>query len=83
LERIVCAAVLDTFFFARVRASKKRRLSAPLNLHSRCGSHAVLFDWQEGIMTNSVLKSKPDYGFDGWPFGVTIVCLAGVVCFGK
>ena len=33
-------------------------------------------------MTNSVLKSKPDYGFDGSPFGVTIVCLAGVVCFG-
>jgi len=29
-ERIVCGAVLDTFFFARLRASKKRRLSAPL-----------------------------------------------------
>ena len=33
-------------------------------------------------MANSMLKSKPDYGFDGSPFGVTIVCLAGVVCFG-
>ncbi len=33
-------------------------------------------------MTHSVLKSKPDYGFDGSPFGVTIVCFAGVVCFG-
>jgi arsenite methyltransferase len=33
-------------------------------------------------MTNSVLQSKPDYGFDGSPFGVAIVCLAGVVCFG-
>lgn len=33
-------------------------------------------------MTQNVLKSKPDYGFDGSPFGVTIVCLAGVVCFG-
>ncbi|MEY8001745.1 class I SAM-dependent methyltransferase [Clostridium sp. Mt-5] len=33
-------------------------------------------------MTNSVLKSKPNYGFDGSPFGVTIVCFVGVVCFG-
>lgn len=33
-------------------------------------------------MTKSVLKSKPDYGFDGSPFGVAIVCLAGAVCFG-
>ncbi|MGD0877910.1 MAG: class I SAM-dependent methyltransferase [Anaerolineales bacterium] len=32
-------------------------------------------------MTNSVLGSKPDYGFDGSPFGVAMVCLAGVVCF--
>ena len=32
-------------------------------------------------MINSILKSKPDYGFDGSPFGVTIVCLAGVACF--
>ena len=33
-------------------------------------------------MKNSVLKSKSNYGFDGSPFGVTIVCLVGVVCFG-
>jgi SAM-dependent methyltransferase len=33
-------------------------------------------------MTNSKLKSKPDYGFDGSPFGVTIVFFVGVVCFG-
>ncbi len=33
-------------------------------------------------MTQSIQKSKPDYGFDGSPFGVTIICLAGVVCFG-
>lgn len=33
-------------------------------------------------MANSVLKSKPNYGFDGSPFGVTIVCFVGVVCFG-
>jgi len=32
-------------------------------------------------MTNSVLKSKPDYGFDGSPFGVTILCFVGFVCF--
>ena len=32
-------------------------------------------------MTNNVLKSKLDYGFDGSPFGVAMVCLAGVVCF--
>ena len=32
-------------------------------------------------MANRVLKSKPDYGFDGSPFGVTIVCFAGIVCF--
>ena len=48
----------------------------------RRGSHGELFHYQEGIMTNNVLKSKPDYGFDGSPFGVTIVCFAGVVCFG-
>jgi hypothetical protein len=36
----------------------------------------------ERIMTNSKLKSKPDYGFDGSPFIVAIVCFAGVVCFG-
>ena len=29
-----------------------------------------------------VLGSKPDYGFDGSPFGVAIICFAGVVCFG-
>jgi SAM-dependent methyltransferase len=33
-------------------------------------------------MTNNVLKSKADYGFDGSPFSVTIPCFAGVVCFG-
>ena len=33
-------------------------------------------------MTNNVLKSKPDYGFDGSPFAIAIVCLAGLVCFG-
>ena len=33
-------------------------------------------------MENSVLKSKSNYGFDGSPFVVTIVCLAGVVCLG-
>jgi arsenite methyltransferase len=33
-------------------------------------------------MTNSVLKSKADYGFDGSPIGVAIACFAGVVCFG-
>jgi len=25
---------------------------------------------------------NPDYGFDGSPFGVAIVCLVGVICFG-
>ena len=33
-------------------------------------------------MTKSILKSKPDYGFDGSPFAVAIVCIAGAVCFG-
>ena len=33
-------------------------------------------------MTKSTLKTKPDYGFDGSPFGVTMVCFAGVVCLG-
>ena len=33
-------------------------------------------------MTNKKLKSKPDYGFDGSPFGVAVVCLMGAVCFG-
>ncbi len=33
-------------------------------------------------MTHSVPKSKPDYGFDGSPFGFAIVCLAGVGCLG-
>jgi arsenite methyltransferase len=33
-------------------------------------------------MANSVLKFKPNYGFDGSPFGVTIVFFAGVVCLG-
>jgi SAM-dependent methyltransferase len=28
-----------------------------------------------------VQESKPDYGFDGSPFGVSVVCVAGVVCF--
>jgi arsenite methyltransferase len=37
---------------------------------------------REGIMTDRVLKPKPDYGFDGSPFGVFIVCFAGVVCLG-
>ena len=33
-------------------------------------------------MTQSALKSKPDYGFDGSPFAVAVVCCAGAVCFG-
>jgi SAM-dependent methyltransferase len=33
-------------------------------------------------MTNSVAKSKANYGFDGSPFGVTLICFAGVVGFG-
>ncbi len=33
-------------------------------------------------MTNSALNSKPDYGLDGSPFIITIVCIAGVACFG-
>jgi ubiquinone/menaquinone biosynthesis C-methylase UbiE len=33
-------------------------------------------------MAHSVLKSKPNYGFDGSPFGVAFVCFAGVVCLG-
>jgi SAM-dependent methyltransferase len=33
-------------------------------------------------MTKSILKSKPDYGFDGSPFSVGIVCIVGAVCFG-
>jgi arsenite methyltransferase len=33
-------------------------------------------------MTKSVLKSKPDYGFDGSPLAVAVVCIAGAVCFG-
>jgi SAM-dependent methyltransferase len=32
-------------------------------------------------MPNNALKYKPDYGFDGSPFGITIVCFSGVVCF--
>jgi SAM-dependent methyltransferase len=31
-------------------------------------------------MTNSILKSKPDYGFDGSPFGVIVLYFTGVVC---
>ncbi len=37
---------------------------------------------EDEIETNSILQSKPDYGFDGSPFGVAIVCLAGGLCFG-
>ena len=33
-------------------------------------------------MKSSLLKSKPDYGFDGSPFGVTMLCFAGVVFIG-
>ncbi|EHI99476.1 Methyltransferase type 11 [Clostridium sp. DL-VIII] len=33
-------------------------------------------------MTNNIMKSKPNYGLDGSPFGVTIFCFAGIVCFG-
>jgi arsenite methyltransferase len=33
-------------------------------------------------MTHSVQKPKADYGFDGSPSIVTLVCFAGIVCFG-
>lgn len=40
-----------------------------------------LLEIEEEIMRNSILKSKPNYGFDGSPFGISIVCFVGVVCF--
>ena len=32
-------------------------------------------------MTNSVQKTKANYGFDGSPLGVVLICFAGIVCF--
>ena len=33
-------------------------------------------------MQTEMVHLNPDYGFDGSPFGVAIVCLVGVICFG-
>lgn len=31
-------------------------------------------------MTNKIQKSKPNYGFDGSPFGISILFVVGIVC---
>ena len=33
-------------------------------------------------MQTEMVHLNPDYGFDGLPFGVAMVCLVGLVCFG-
>jgi ubiquinone/menaquinone biosynthesis C-methylase UbiE len=33
-------------------------------------------------MQTEMVHVNPDYGFDGSPFGVALICLVGVVCFG-